>query len=299
MTRSTRRAVFILAALTLAACGQDPISAPEGDAILADSASDIAIANDVVSIPHLARDRTAYFLSATDSDGEAFVIARDVTADGPLVFLFSNPGTEPTMELAFGDAIVTVRLLLVELDFGVVLGAAGERDTVGPGNYDFGPAPPTLLLGVDNRDYDSGGVGASGTISITGWSEAQGGVLAGKIKGRLTADDGAWIDVDGVFNLVLPRAFRRSSDRPCDLLAQDCVEWEACYWVDDPPAPVCRLPGSGRSGDACLQPESCAPGFICRVGVCRRVCEIAVAECNPDFVCVPWYGPAGYCAPPR
>jgi len=142
MTRSTRRAVFILAALTLAACGQDPISAPEGDAILADSASDIAIANDVVSIPHLARDRTAYFLSATDSDGEAFVIARDVTADGPLVFLFSNPGTEPTMELAFGDAIVTVRLLLVELDFGVVLGAAGERDTVGPaGSAPAGRSP--------------------------------------------------------------------------------------------------------------------------------------------------------------
>ncbi|TNF33917.1 MAG: hypothetical protein EP329_07785 [Deltaproteobacteria bacterium] len=294
-------AVACLALAAFAGCAEPESGVVDAVSDAADVGADTSLGYDVVQIeiPELDPTRTAYFFKVTAEDGEVFAIDRDVTADGPLVFLFSNPGTETDLSLSFGDAIVTVRLLLVELDFGVVLNADGPVDIPGPANYDFGPVVPTLLLGVDDSDYSSGGPGADGTIYITDWSDDRGGRIAGRIKGRLTDDDGRWIDVDGRFNLILPRAFRQSSNRPCDLLLQDCADWEACYWVDDPPAPSCRLPGTKRAGAACEVPEACAPGFICRLGFCRRLCLLSAPECNIDYTCEPWYGAAGYCAPPR
>jgi len=284
----------------LSACGDDQAASDVvEDTGAVDAAADAAVANDPIVIPTLDPTRTAYFFKVTPDEGEAFAINRDVTGDGPLVFLFSNEGTGDDLELSFGDAIVTVRLLLVEIDFGVVMNVAGPVDIVGPAPYDFGPTVPTLLLGVDDEDYSSGGPSADGTIHLTEWSDARGGRIAGRINGRLTSDSGAWVDVEGVFNLVLPRDFRQSSDRSCDLLAQDCRPWEACYWVDGPPAPVCRLPGDGRAGEPCAVPEACAPGFICRTGFCRRICLVSQPECNIEYVCEPWYGRAGYCRPPR
>ena len=173
-----RQVIFLacaLVAVALPACGGNSASTAAdtevaGDTPAADGASDTAAAKDDIVIPPLAADRSAYFFDVTRSSGEHFVIDRDVTEDGSLDFTFSNDGTAPTLALSFGDALVTVRLLVVDLDFGLVLAADGTPDTAGVGTYRFSDDPPSLALAVDSDDYDSRTPGATGAFTITAWS---------------------------------------------------------------------------------------------------------------------------------
>ena len=87
--------------------------------------------------------------------------------------------------------------------------------------------------------------------------------------------------------------------RPCDLLAPDCPQGQACYYANDGVA--CHgttddLP----EGAPCGHANDCAGGHVCVNDVCRSVCDTTSVQCPATAshcVALPDAGDAGACLP--
>lgn len=66
--------------------------------------------------------------------------------------------------------------------------------------------------------------------------------------------------------------------RPCNVLSTDaCEPMEACYVVSSEGDTDCRRAGDAELGEACIEPNDCAPGLLCAgffEQTCQRVCEL-------------------------
>lgn len=66
--------------------------------------------------------------------------------------------------------------------------------------------------------------------------------------------------------------------RPCNVLSADaCEPMEACYVVSSEGDTDCRRAGDAELGEACMEPNDCAPGLLCAgffEQTCQRVCEL-------------------------
>ncbi len=291
------RPLIVTVALALAlGCG----AAPDADSDLGDAdASDIERVDVAgLSVGEAPAGHSVYHLDITRRSGEQFAFNRDLTGDELTALSFSGDGTGPTVELRFSDATITLRLLVLEIDLGIIDGGTVYAEhTRGPGAYPFSRDRPAIRVTTDNRAFDTRTDGSVGTLEIIAWPERRGDALTGTVEGRLYGDGGDWTDVRGWFQLVMPRDIRPESNALCDLVLQDCVAWEACYWFDNPPGPACRRPGAVGAGSRCHAPDECLPSMMCRSNRCRRICDVRTPECNIDYECNPWFGEAGFCAP--
>jgi hypothetical protein len=74
----------------------------------------------------------------------------------------------------------------------------------------------------------------------------------------------------------------------CDLLAQDCVNGEACTWLGNG-ATLCWYAGTSTAGGPCSAAGTCAPGFQCDYATarCVQLCDPAAdpSTCPDGQVC--------------
>lgn len=65
---------------------------------------------------------------------------------------------------------------------------------------------------------------------------------------------------------------------PCDMLAQDCGDGDACVFVESP-FPVCAKPGTAEPGDTCVNYNDCELGSACALNNAAQTASMCTPFC--------------------
>jgi len=92
---------------------------------------------------------------------------------------------------------------------------------------------------------------------------------------------------------------RSEEARPCDLLAGDCPQGQACYYSS---AGIACHPAASNLpvGSSCGFANDCVAFSVCVNGTCHKVCDTTSPQCpaeNPRCVELPDAAGAGVCVP--
>lgn len=152
-----------------------------------------------------------YLLEVTTSEGEQLIFDRDLTLNGSAFSFGSTHLAPPALTLAVNDTLYEPTFMVVEINFGFLIGNADHTVTTpDAGEYPFKAIPPYIELEIPDLAalYSSKPGLATGKFEITDYSQEPGGIFAGTITGtlvesKLDPNRTAQITVD--FHFVLPK----------------------------------------------------------------------------------------------
>lgn len=151
-----------------------------------------------------------YVLQIHTSDGDELIVERDLTLNGSAFSFGSTHLAPPALTLAVNDTIYDPMFMVVEINFGFLIGNADHTVTTpDAGDYPFKNLPPYIELEIPDLAalYSSKPGLATGKFVITDYSQAPGGVFAGQIEGTLVEsklDPNRTAQITGEFRFVLP-----------------------------------------------------------------------------------------------
>lgn len=153
--------------------------------------------------------RSTYTMDITTDLGQTLHLDRDVTHTAG-AFAFGSTHIAPAISLAVSESLSYPATVQITLNFGILADPSGNLavQTGAAGTFPFGGDPPEIDVSW-GIPYRSAAPGAAGEVVIDTWSMTQGGVMAGRLHGRLVEQVGAgagahWADVEGTFHFVLP-----------------------------------------------------------------------------------------------
>lgn len=197
-----------LAIVVLCACSGGGGEGGPADLAPADPVpqADASVETDLAGEEGAKAGESFYRVEALFDDGRQMTFGRDL-AGRPGVYAFGSTHIAPAVSFAMTDTLYDP-YVTVTFNLGIVVGSElYPVQCPGTGAYAFGTGlPPEMDLHANNLQFRSRLPDSQGTFEVTQWSATEGGVVAGRVRGRLDfiGEAAHWADVDAEFRFVLP-----------------------------------------------------------------------------------------------
>lgn len=190
-------AILAMGTLGASACSDDPTT-DETDTSETDTSGDLT-------------GRSVYGIKMTLESGEVIAYESDFTGTEAQHYAFGSTHIAPAVSLAVSDNRIQPRTIVVDLNFGIIVGSNEFAiATDGPGTYAFDATPPNIAVFVQGLQYDALVAGSTGSVIVEEWGVNPGDTASGTFSGSIFFDraDGQPSDrnimIEGWFHFTLP-----------------------------------------------------------------------------------------------